>query len=805
MKIKRNYLIDVLLILFLGSLSLTWFRGDFIINIGAFGFPFSRMQFFHNTLYFWDHSISMGYPAPGQLAFLMPYTLYAAFTEHIGLSLVFFEKSLFYLWFALSGLAMYYLCSVLEFKRIAKLAASFFYMMNPYVLQIPWHLASGMLMPAYLMSPLILGLFIKSLNSSKRLKYIFILAVVWFVIGTYGYANPAFAIVHWLIIFSYLLYYCLINKKENRLIKHAICSTSILIILWLSLNLFWIMPYGSVIFEQQRAVSASSLGFPSNLETFKLNSGKLLDVLRLGGLWSFHGEWMKGVPYHNWARFYLTWPFILINFLIPFFSFLPLLKRSEYRKTGCIYFSILAIMGLFLVKGTKPPLGNVNIWLYQYIPLLGTAFRGNIQKWGLMLTLAVTPLLGLGVCYTGNFLSNRFGKRLSFLGVVCIFIMLFIMLAFPFWNGDVVFSGGGMVPSARIKVPEYYYQFKEWTKENKNNERIFSLPLSENGNTIYLWEDTGYAGGDIIRFFSAKPVIYINTGRGYEIPLLLGKQIEKRSSQVCTKRLFRLLNVKYILLHRDINWELVKHHPWWLKHNLNNQDGIRWDRNFGKLDLYKIDDKYFLPRIYSSTTPTVVGDIDDLVLLTETKYLDGKPVLLFKGKGRGKGKGEVKVDVKGEGKRKEEPEIIFKRINPTKYLVRVKGAKMPFWLVFSESFHKQWRIYNKVEVEKKEDGAFGEIVADYPKLKVKEARHLQKFTPQDIKFLLRKPLNVEHHLVNAYANGWYVEPNKLGLGEDFTLVIYFWSQTLFYLGLGISGLTLLFCIGYLLWKRRRQR
>ncbi|MFH1905616.1 MAG: hypothetical protein ABIK53_08885 [bacterium] len=750
----------------------------------------------------------MGYPAPGQLAFLVPYTIYAALTEYIGLSLLFFEKSLFYLWFVISGLATYYLCSVLGFKRIAKLASSLFYMMNPYVLQIPWYLASGILMPAYVMSPLILGLFIKSLNSAKGLKYIFILAIVWFAVGTYGYANPAFAIVHWFIVFSYLLYYCLINKKENRLIKQAVCLTSILAILWLSLNLFWIIPYGSVIFEQQRAASALSLGFPSNLETFKLNSGKLLDVLRLGGLWSLHGEWMKGVPYHNWARFYLTWPFILISFLIPFFSFLPLLKRSKYKKTGCIYFSILAITGLFLIKGAKPPLGNVNIWLYQHIPLLLTVFRGNIQKWGLMLTLAVTPLLGLGVCYTVDFLSDRFGKRLSFLGAVCIFILLFIVLAFPFWNGDVFFAGGGIVPSARIKVPEYYYQFKEWTKENKNNERIFSLPLSKNGNTIYLWEDTGYAGGDIIRFFSAKPVIYINTGRGYKIPLLLGKQIEKRSSQVCTKLLFRLLNVKYILLHRDINWGLVEHHPLRLKHNLDNQDGIRWDRNFGKLDLYKIDDEYFLPHIYSSTTPALVsGDIEALVPLTETKYLDGKPVLLFTGQ---KGKEEVKVKVEGKGK--EEPQITFKRINPTKYLVKVKGAKTPFWLVFSESFHKQWRLYNKVEVEGKrkgevkvkEGGAFGEIVANYPKLKVKEARHLQKFTPQDIKYLFKKPLDVEHHLVNGYANGWYIEPNKLELGEDFTLVMYFWPQTLFYLGLGISGLTLIFCIVYLGYSGLRK-
>jgi len=150
-----------------------------------------------------------------------------------------------------------------------------------------------------------------------------------------------------------------------------------------------------------------------------------------------------------------------------------------------------------------------------------------------------------------------------------------------------------------------------------------------------------------------------------------------------------------------------------------------------------------------------------------------------------------------------EPQITFKKINPTKYLVKVEKAKNPFWLVFSESFHKQWRLY---KLEKDNPQNWKEIVADYPHLKVKEARHLMKFTPQDIKYLFKKPLSAPHLLVNGYANGWFIEPKKLGLGENFILVIYFWPQSLFYLGLGISGITFLFCIIYLLasWIKKNK-
>jgi hypothetical protein len=151
----------------------------------------------------------------------------------------------------------------------------------------------------------------------------------------------------------------------------------------------------------------------------------------------------------------------------------------------------------------------------------------------------------------------------------------------------------------------------------------------------------------------------------------------------------------------------------------------------------------------------------------------------------------------------EEPKIVFRKVNPTKYEVKVEGARGPFWLVFSESFHKKWRLYSSQSTIHSSQ-SFGEIVADYPKLKVKEAKHLMKFTPLDIRYLFRKADIKEHYLINGYANGWYIEPDKSGLGENFTLVLYFWPQSLFYLGLGISGITFIGCIGYLArsWRKK---
>jgi hypothetical protein len=142
------------------------------------------------------------------------------------------------------------------------------------------------------------------------------------------------------------------------------------------------------------------------------------------------------------------------------------------------------------------------------------------------------------------------------------------------------------------------------------------------------------------------------------------------------------------------------------------------------------------------------------------------------------------------------PLITFKKINPTKYLVRIEGADKPFWIILSENFHTGWNIY---QLSKPDYGAaeFDEIVADYPKLKIKEAKHLMDFSPSDTHFIVKKPLDAQHYIVNGYANGWYVDPLKLNSGKCFTLVIYFLPQSLFHICLAISILTFLGCLLYL--------
>jgi hypothetical protein len=147
------------------------------------------------------------------------------------------------------------------------------------------------------------------------------------------------------------------------------------------------------------------------------------------------------------------------------------------------------------------------------------------------------------------------------------------------------------------------------------------------------------------------------------------------------------------------------------------------------------------------------------------------------------------------------PEITFERVNPTKYQVKVEKAFQPFFLVFGESYNSQWKAYGEdKEIE------LNEITGSYENLKVKEARHETSFTPEDINYLFVKPLDEKDHFIaNGYANAWYIDPRGIDRDGDgnFTITLYFASQSSFYLGCLISLVTFLVCIIYIFVSRLR--
>jgi hypothetical protein len=137
--------------------------------------------------------------------------------------------------------------------------------------------------------------------------------------------------------------------------------------------------------------------------------------------------------------------------------------------------------------------------------------------------------------------------------------------------------------------------------------------------------------------------------------------------------------------------------------------------------------------------------------------------------------------------------ISFNLISPTKKTVHIHGATTPFYLSMSEAYHDQWQ-------------------AEFDNSKVNAG--LAKWSP------FAKPDLIpasDHFKLDDFLNGWYIDtPSLCGASSttgngtalctknpdgsyDMNLVIEFWPQRYFYLGLIISGATLAGCVGYLIY------
>lgn len=107
-------------------------------------------------------------------------------------------------------------------------------------------------------------------------------------------------------------------------------------------------------------------------------------------------------------------------------------------------------------------------------------------------------------------------------------------------------------------------------------------------------------------------------------------------------------------------------------------------------------------------------------------------------------------------------DVVFKKINSTKYTVQVTNANDPYILSFGESFDKEWKAY----------------ISDDKKL-ITENNHLK---------------------INGYANGWFID--KEG---NYDIIIEYWPQKVFHIGLLISGVSMTILILVFLFTKKNGK
>jgi hypothetical protein len=648
--LRSKTIIVLSIIAVLGVISITWFKGSFLIDGLDRSFPPDRTAYFIRGFYVWD-IFQLGGISARTLAGLFPTNIFLYVTELVGISLVNAEKIWFYLLFVSAGFSMYFLSTTVyrgNYNWLVGLVSALFFMFNPYTI-----ISIVPQMWLYIIFlPLIFGLFIKGLREKRGIKYIFGFSLIWTLTVTSDYTNPKFLLLDLVPLFLYLVLYIILYRGKTVL-KRAIKFTGLLSVVWCGLNAFWLIPaissLGDIIASPQSAYAAIGT---SRLSNYALASAPLSGSLRLLGFWSLDADYM-GVPYTYWSATYNTALFIAIGFLIPIIAFAFLLRRPT--SLNRFFFAILAIIGLSIMNGVMPPLGWVNTFLANHIPLWVDVFSSPYMFGGIYVSMAFAFLVG---SYIPDLLESKFIKKIFsfrkgylFKSIFAGFIVFLIvgLYAFPLWDGEVIYPGNDLIASNRYQIPSYYNDAKVWLQTDSSDFRIFSLPYSIVGYGAFNWLPAGFNGPDPTEVLLGHSLIAGLAGQG------LGLEAATRlvnGSGIGVAKVLALMNVKYVVVHNDAAWLYVTGSNWYvspafdeIKSSLNNQTGFTFLRSIGQLDFYL--NNFWMPmRVYTVSSSILLSGSQAQIVeaVDRSDFVPYESVLVLSGQLDGNQESNLPVD-----------------------------------------------------------------------------------------------------------------------------------------------------------------
>jgi len=741
-------------------------------------FPFDAAESAYRHFHQWESQFSLGNPSSLSTIHLFPMDSLVLLSNCIGIPLGATERIWFVLMFACMGWAFYYLMTILmpgRQNRIPRLVASLLYMFNPYVLANLAHGQTGILM-ALAIAPLSLGLFLRGLASKDWRGRVRSAALISLVNCLWVQGHIVITLIS-LVLFAAVFTYASLSASTSvplrtRLKRNVIYAGMVGVLTFL-LSLWWLIPYGRTYLSQGEVNWSVDLS-RSVVET----SSSLARLSEVGRL--IHGY----LPYmsfnSSWIDFWESAAGILIGFALMLIIFSSLLV---YRRNGLVVlFGLLAVGSTVMAMGTKAPFGFFYGFLFDYVPLFDANRRpGNFQ---FLQVISCAVLLGLAMSWLWNKAGIRALKRREAFtrgASMCLVGGLILAYSWPMLTGNL----DGQLKG--IEIPGYYAEAREWGEaEIPRASRVLAIPASD-GYVRYDWmpDNPQQLMADALGELLAEPVIVDLPGGGWVSPE--AKQtleaLRGAISDNCpayTMELLAVCNVRHILVRYDMQAEagdVTDAELEQMEHSLTDIEGVSSARSLGELHFYEVDDEHFVPRIYTAShTLLVDGGWDELLKQRMLDSLVVDETAIFMSDSLSASEWEF-VNECGLGSGSE-PQASFEMVNPTEYRVKVANATEPFLLVFSESYHDQWKAYVNSG-----GGDVGWIEAFWRDT-VPEGQHI---------------------MANGYANAWYIDPAELGVEEEFSMTLYYKPQSLFYVGLVLSGVALVVCIGILLWCWRWRR
>ncbi|NQV00378.1 MAG: DUF3367 domain-containing protein, partial [Parcubacteria group bacterium] len=561
-----------LVLVFLSLVPLLWFKNGLLI---AGGDHSSYLNFgsYLNKLFSWNYYLNGGQPNCSMFIFF-PFIVLYKLTQFLGMSAQLYQKIWFVFSYFLALISIRFLFNTLFYKRdsMGTLVAMVFYLFNLYTLVMnPFIFQYWLIYAAF---PLTLALYIRGLdNPNASGKYVVLGGLSSLL---YSATHPALLLVSFIPLISYLLYHLLLNRQKKRL-KYGLIFSLKLFTFTILINLWVLYPslYSLFPFMPHVIASQGKIGLWATIST------QIYEAFRLLGQWAW--------SLHHLYRFYNNVLFIGLSYIAPFLVILVLF--FNFKKTKVPFFVLLAIVGIFLSKGVNPPFGVLYKWAYFNIPGF-IAFREPFTKFTFITAISYTIIIGFVVdkIWTYLFLREQI-KFANFKKSIFVFVVAVLLLVnvWPVFTNYYIEPGGRNKKSFHVKIPDYWKEANTWLSSSKDCFSLLELPKDSGYGTYFNWEH-GYNGINPSQFLLNVPLwghsAFSKTYSDHLADLVYDSLYNKKTDKLPI--LLGMMNIKYIHLRTDIEWEKTKlTSPDFNRKALEFQKGLVFERKFYRKEFYR--------------------------------------------------------------------------------------------------------------------------------------------------------------------------------------------------------------------------
>ncbi len=347
-----------------------------------------------------------------------PMSLFSGVLAHLHINFSLQERVVFIIPILIFGiLGIKFLLKKYELSKTAIFISALFYLTTTYFLLL---VDGGQLSIAlvYSLFPLAYYLIDNSLDGNIKSKLVALLVILLI--------TALDVRLLFLLIIVFLVKYIFDWKKGFILTSKSYIISGIVIgVGWFLINLFWIVP----ILKYPLSTSLySSLTQDTGIQPTTWKHALLL----------LQPQWYKNVfgvvPQINYLFAGIPVVAFFVSVLLMVGKFLKIQPLLKIRwKKEIVFWTAVALIGIFLAKGTNPPFGFIYDLLFKRVP--GFSLFRDSTKFFFLVALSYSVLIAFGIDWILKMLDNKFKNKQIFKVIPWVFVIYCLFLISPVFTG----------------------------------------------------------------------------------------------------------------------------------------------------------------------------------------------------------------------------------------------------------------------------------------------------------------------------------------------------------------------------------